>query len=65
MHMCFNVYEKFRLHHFMLFDIFLKRSKGAETRCNEDIDLSDGFESIVRVILEIVLGYLTLCKILT
>ncbi|PBC25327.1 hypothetical protein APICC_07212 [Apis cerana cerana] len=41
------------LHHFMLFDIFLKRSKGTETRCNEDIDLSDGFESIVRVILEI------------
>lgn len=49
----------------MLFDIFLKRSKGVEIRCNEDIDLSDGFESIVRVILEIVLRYLTLCKILT
>lgn len=32
----------------MLFDIFLKRSKDAETRCNEDIDLSDGFESIVQ-----------------
>lgn len=46
------------LHHFMLFDIFLKRSKDAETRCNEDIDLSDGFKSIVY-------RYLTSCKILT
>lgn len=40
------------LHHFTLFDMFSKRFVDVETRCNEDIDLSDGFESTVHTILE-------------